>query len=146
MMGLELGGSRFMCRVRRFSSMWWEGGETSRTAGSESRKAKADLVGERMPWSRLLTERVCPAGRGNWSGEGERVRSVRVGVDLPDRREGMVEEGGGGDEDVEGAVLDVGQATTVDDESKEWSFERRREQRSGLGTRVRGECYYAAVE
>lgn len=38
----------------------------------------------------------------------------------------MVEEGGGGDEDVEGAVLDVGEAKTVDDESKEESFERRK--------------------
>lgn len=49
-----------------------------------------------MPLSRLETERDCPAGRGNWSGEGERVLSVNVGVDLPDRREGMVEEGRGG--------------------------------------------------
>lgn len=129
--------SRFMCRVRRFSSMWSQDGETSRTAGSESRKANADLVGDMMPLSRLLTERVCPAWRGNWSGEGERVRSVRVGVDLPDRREGMVEEGGGGVGDVEGAVLDVAEAKAVDVKSKEMR------QRSGLGTRVRGEwlCY-----
>lgn len=54
------------------------------------------------------------------------VRSVRVGVDLPDRREGMVEEGGGGDGDVESAVLNVAEAKNVDDESKERSFERRK--------------------
>lgn len=96
-----------MCRVRRFSSIRSEGGETSRVVGSSSRKVKVGFVGEMMPLSRLETERFCPAGRGNWSGEGESVRWVRVGVDLPDRRvEGMAEEGGG-ECDEEGVALDV---------------------------------------
>ena len=110
-------GSRFMCLVRCFSSTRSDSGETSRTEGSSSRNVNVGFVGVTTPLSRLETTRDWPAGRGNWSGEEEKVLSVKVGVDLPDRRvEGMVEEGVG-DCDEEGAAPDIAVAK-VDDKSK----------------------------
>ena len=92
-----------------------------------------------MALSRFETTSVCPAGRGNWSGEGEKAVSVNVGVDLPDRRvEGMAEEGIG-DCGEEGAAPDDAVAK-VDSSKGTGSSERSRED-SGSCTRWRGEWY-----